>query len=137
MYAMIEKYHHEGEGYAPLLIRDGWQLAQLNFVPHHGLDDMDEVEVHALTDEAFVLLDGMAVLVAARREKAGIAFECVRMEPGVTYNIPAGTWHNIGMRADARMVIVERSRTHLHDVEHRPLTQTERDALRRAVEAVL
>lgn len=134
---MIAIYSYDGEGYEPLLIRDGWQVAQLNYVPRHGLDDMDDLEMHTLTDEAFILISGAAVLVSARRGGEGIAFECVRMEPGATYNIPAGVWHNIGMRPDARMIIVERNLTHLRDVEHAPLSEQEREMLRRAVAAVL
>lgn len=87
---MIERYYHEAEGYNPFLIREGWQVAQLNYLPGHGLDDMVDVEVHRQTDEAFILFAGTAVLVAAEIGDEGISFECVRMTPGVTYNIPAG-----------------------------------------------
>lgn len=134
---MIERYYHDGEGYAPFLIRDGWQVAQLNYLPGHGLDDMDDVEVHRRTDEAFVLFAGEAVLVAAAVDGVEVAFECVRMTPGVTYNVPAGVWHNIGMSRDARIVIVERSATHLDDVAHRPLRGGEAERLRAAVAAAL
>ena len=81
---MIEKYWHDAEGYNPFLIRDGWQVAQLNYVPTHGLDDMVDVEVHRQTDEVFILFSGTAVLVAASVEGEEIDFECVRMTPGVT-----------------------------------------------------
>lgn len=134
---MIERYYHEAEGYEPFLISDGWQVAQLNYLPGHGLDDMDDVEVHRRTDEAFVLFAGTAVLVAAEIGAEGVSFECVRMTLGVTYNIPAGVWHNIGMSHDARMIIVERSRTHLDDCFHRPLCDTEADELRAAVAEAL
>ena len=50
---------------------------------------MIDVEVHRQTDEAFILFAGTAVLVAAEIGDEGISFECVRMTPGVTYNIPA------------------------------------------------
>ncbi|HIW65480.1 MAG TPA: hypothetical protein H9879_04505 [Candidatus Alistipes intestinipullorum] len=134
---MIEKYWHDAEGYNPFLIRDGWQVAQLNYVPTHGLDDMVDVEVHRQTDEVFILFSGTAVLVAASVEGEEIDFECVRMTPGVTYNIPAGVWHNIGMSQDARMIIVERSGTHLEDCQHRPFCGSEAELLREAVAAVL
>lgn len=134
---MIERYCHEAEGYNPFLIREGWQVAQLNYLPGHGLDDMVDVEVHRQTDEVFVLFAGTAVLVAAEIGREGISFECVRMTPGVTYNIPAGMWHNIGMSHDARMIIVERDGTHLHDVLHRPFSDAEAEQLRAAVAEAL
>lgn len=134
---MIERYYHEAEGYNPFLIRDGWQVAQLNYLPGHGLDDMVDVEMHRQTDEAFILFSGTAVLVAAEVGEQGIVFECVRMTPGVTYNIPAGMWHNIGMSTDARMIIVERSGTHLNDCLHRPFRGGEAGQLREAVAGAL
>ena len=148
---MIERYYHEAEGYNPFLIREGWQVAQLNYLPGHGLDDMVDVEVHRQTDEMPVFVEkadkilgehrfpraGTAVLVAAEIGDEGISFECVRMTPGVTYNIPAGVWHNIGMSRDARMIIVERDGTHLHDGLHRPLSDAEAEQLRAAVAEAL
>lgn len=135
---MIEHYYHEAQGYNPFLIRDGWQVAQLNYLPGHGLDDMVDVEKHRCTDEVFILLAGTAVLVAAEvGEKGIVRFECVCMTPGVTYNIPAGTWHNIGMSPDARMIIVERSGTHLNDCLHRPFSGDEAGRLRSAVAEAL
>lgn len=134
---MIEEYYHAAEGYNPFLIRDGWQVAQLNHVAEHGFDDMVNVEAHLQTDEVFILFSGTAVLVAADVAGDGISFECVRMRPGVTYNIPAGVWHNIGMSDDARMIIVERSNTHLGDCRYRPFSDVEAERLRAAVSAAL
>lgn len=134
---MIEKYYHDGEGYNPFLIRDGWQVAQLNHVAEHGFDDMINVEAHMQTDEVFILFSGTAVLVAADVDGERIDFECVRMLPGVTYNIPAGMWHNIGMSDDARMIIVERNNTHLEDCRYRPFSAEEAARLRAAVAETL
>ena len=52
---MIETYYHDKEGYNPFLIREGWQVAQLNHVAKHGLADIDQIEVHRATDEVFIL----------------------------------------------------------------------------------
>ena len=52
---MIESYFHKGEGYNPFLIREGWQVAQLNHVSGHGLDDIERIEVHKSTEEVFIL----------------------------------------------------------------------------------
>ena len=47
------------------------------------------------------------------------------MQPGVTYNIPAGGWHAIAMTPADLVIIVEKARTHSCDVEYRPLTADE------------
>lgn len=62
---MIETYYHDKEGYNPFLIREGWQVAQLNHVTKHGLADIDQIEVHRAADEVFILFKGVAVLIAA------------------------------------------------------------------------
>ena len=62
---MIERYYHEGDGYDPFLIREGWQVAQLNYQVMNGFDSIDKVEAHRETDEVFVLVKGRAILIAA------------------------------------------------------------------------
>lgn len=125
---MIERYYHEGDGYDPFLIREGWQVAQLNYQVMNGFDSIDKVEAHRETDEVFVLVKGRAILIAANL--MGGTFECQRMETGVTYNIPAGTWHNIALDKDAELIIVERSDTHKRDCAYMNLDQEFRARLR-------
>lgn len=123
---MIETYFHKGEGYAPFLIREGWQVAQLNYLPGHGFDEIGWVEVHRDTDEVFILFKGNAILIEARPHKDGTQFHCEKMRPGVTYNIPAGTWHNIAMDTDVEIIIVEKSDTHTQDCAFQDLVQPDR-----------
>ena len=126
---LIEEYIHEGAGYNPLLIRDGWQVAKLNPFSGHGLDEIDRIEVHNSTDEVFVLIHGTAVLIAAGVESDDeIRFHTIRMKPGIIYNLPKGVWHNIAMEKGAELIIVEKDNTHLNDCEYKnlsPLQQTE------------
>lgn len=118
---MIERYFHEEEGYNPFLIRQQWQVAQLNYLSGHGFGEITRVEIHRHTDEAFVLFKGRAVLIAADLRSGNMAFECKRMRPGVTYNIPAGMWHTIAMDAEAEIIIVEKAETHRLDCAYQPL----------------
>jgi len=126
---MIETYYHAEEGYNPFLIREGWQVAQLNYQPQNSLDNIDMVEVHKVTDEVFILFKGQAVLIAADTVQENITFECVNMKVGVTYNIPAGRWHNIAMSPDTEMIIVEKSNTHKTDCSYLYLEDNDRQRL--------
>lgn len=126
---MIETYTYTDKGYCPFLIREGWQVAQLNYVEKHGLDDIDQIEVHNQSDEAFILFKGKAVLVEAQIEQEDIHFNCQYMKPGVTYNIPAGTWHEIAMDRDAEIIIVERANTHKQDCSYSKLTESQKQIL--------
>ena len=130
---LIETYFHAGPGYEPFLVRAGWQVAQLNFVPEQRAAHINRAERHAHTDEVFVLCQGGAILVAAEEGAAGLRFEAVRMKPGVTYNIPAGVWHNIAMMPGDLVIIVEKDNTHRTDVEYRNFTLRERTAWVRTI----
>lgn len=126
---MIEIYTYKDKGYCPFLIRKGWQVAQLNYIEKHGLDDIDQIEVHNQSDEAFILFKGRAVLVEAQIEQEDIHFNCQYMKPGVTYNIPAGIWHEIAMDRDAEIIIVERANTHKQDCSYSKLTESQKQIL--------
>lgn len=130
---LIETYFHAGRGYEPLLVRAGWQVAQLNFLPEQRAAQIARVERHVHTDEVFILCKGGAILVAAADGAAGLRFEAVRMKAGVTYNLPAGVWHNIAMTPDDLVIIVEKDNTHRTDVEHRNFTQREQTAWTRTL----
>jgi mannose-6-phosphate isomerase-like protein (cupin superfamily) len=119
----VEKYYHRGEGYNPFLIRERWQVAQLNHVVNHGFEDLLDMERHQSTDEVFILFKGTAVILTAEMNEGETTFEYVKLDCGVTYNVPAGVWHNIAMSDDAQIILVENSNTHLYDVEHRTLSE--------------
>jgi ureidoglycolate hydrolase len=121
----IEEYEHIGQGYNPFLIRGRWQVAQLNYHPRLAFDAIDRVERHKATDEVFISFRGRPVLIGAVEEAGALRLERCAMRPGVTYNIPAGVWHAIAMRAEDVVLIVEDANTHLHDVEYRPLDENE------------
>lgn len=134
---MIDQYFHKEEGYNPFLISEGWQVAQLNYLPHYGFDEIEKVEVHKDTDEAFILFNGSAVLIAASFENEETKFECISMKKGVTYNLPKGVWHNIAMAKDAQMIIVEKDNTHLNDVIHHELSEKEIKTLKKLIQGAL
>ncbi|MDD3139555.1 MAG: hypothetical protein PHX08_11355 [Lachnospiraceae bacterium] len=137
MMKKIKKYYHTKEGYNPFLIREGWQVAQLNYLPKHGFDDVDKVEVHKQTDEVFILMNGEAILIEAEINTTSISFEFTKMEKLVTYNIPSGTWHNIAMSKEARVIIVENSNTHLNDVGYIALDNAQQQIINSSIQAAL
>lgn len=113
----IEKHRYSGEGYKPLLIREGWQVAQLNFTEEQKIDALKKLDVHHHTDEVFMLMKGTAVLIGGVIRDGKVSFQAERMEPNITYNIPQGTWHNIAMKESSEVLIIEKSNTHVDDYE--------------------
>ncbi len=129
---MIESYKIKENGYHPFLIREGWQVAQLNYMQEQHIDNIKKLDVHHLTDEVFILLNGKAALISAQIDGDKVKFEVELMKPNITYNIPVDTWHNIAMEEGCEVLIVEKSNTHLGDFEFYPLDKErkqEMDAL--------
>ncbi|MCG8580047.1 MAG: hypothetical protein MI866_09030 [Bacteroidales bacterium] len=120
---LIEKYREAGDGYHPFLIRDGWQVAQLNYDDNQKVENIKKLDVHLKTDEVFVLLKGQAVLITASIENNRPLFELELMKSGITYNVPQDVWHNIAMLKGSEVLIVEKSDTHLSDFEFFNLTE--------------
>ncbi|WP_291867916.1 hypothetical protein [Maribacter sp.] len=120
---LIEQYQISGNGYHPFLIRDGWQVAQLNYMPEQQIGNIDKLDIHHLTDEVFILLKGKAVLIGAEIKENNVAFEVELLKPNITYNIPIDTWHNIAMSEDCEIIIIEKSYTHEGDFEFFPLNE--------------
>ena len=120
---LIEQYQISDNGYHPFLIRDGWQVAQLNYMPEQEIGNIEKLDIHHLTDEVFILLKGKAVLIGAKINGNNVDFEVELMKPIITYNIPVGTWHNIAMSKDCEIIIVEKSNTHEGDFEFFQLSQ--------------
>ena len=124
--APIEIYDYTGPGYAPLLLRESWQVALLNWEPLFDLDQAGEIERHNHSDEVFVLWRGRALIFTTDGER----LHAVEMQPGVVYNVIAGAWHNLLASKDASWIIVENRDTHLGDTELRQMTPAEWSQLR-------
>lgn len=130
---LIESYRANESGYHPFLIRDGWQVAQLNYIEEQDIDQIHKLDVHHLTDEVFVLLKGTAVLITADLKDSEPEFEVILMKPGITYNIPMETWHNIAMTPGCEVLIVERSNTHVSDFDFYQLNEDQEKMMKSMV----
>lgn len=138
MEQLIEKYTHTAQGYCPSLIREGWQVAFLNYAPAEALESIVKLDIHHHTDEVFVLLSGHAVLIAATISPEGeIEYDLIDMLPEVIYNIPQDTWHKIAMQPGSKVCIVERDRTHISDFEFYDLSEVQQQDLQRQVNSIL
>ena len=136
MKPIIEEYTHAGIGYNPFLIRNNWQVAQLNHVAGQGFEDIEKIDVHLNTDEVFILLKGQVVLIVAEKNGDHVSFQTVKMKEGITYNIPKMIWHNIAMSEDAQVIIIEDANTHLGDFEYYHLNVQQKKELYHLVKSI-
>lgn len=138
---IIDKYEHTKEGYNPYLITPRWQVAQLNHAPEEELKAIERLDVHRKTDEAFFLVEGKVVLIAANLEKGDIKYDLQLMKPGITYNVRKDVWHNIAMYEGSKVLIIEDANTHLPlpagDYEFHYLNEDEKTDLQHQVNQLL
>lgn len=134
---MIETYKIEGDGYHPFLIRDGWQVAQLNYQEEQHINNIKKLDVHLQTDEVFVLTKGNSVLIAAKIEEGEPVFELELMEQHKVYNIPQDMWHNIAMKKGSEVIIIEKSNTHISDFKFFELSKEKQIELKEKVEVLM
>ncbi len=132
----IEEYQHSSGGYNPFLIRDGWQVAQLNYDESSKIDNISRLDIHYKTDEAFVLLKGKAILIGATINDDAIEYDIKDMQANITYNIPALMWHSIVLSRDAFVLIVEKDNTHLGDYEFYNFSEAQTRDLHDRVKAI-
>ena len=129
----IETYSHDSQGYNPCLIAGKWQAAFLNYAREEALESITKLDIHHLTDEAFVLLKGEVTIIAAAILNGKVDFETIRMVPGIIYNIPRETWHKVAMEEGSSLLIVEDSYTHVSDFEFYDLSEEDKKNLADAV----
>ena len=105
---MIEKFKYDGEDFKVVMAYEGWRIGILRNSERFSASS-HIWERHLLTDEAFVLLSGAAVLYA--KDDDG-STEKVEMKPCTVYNIPKNVWHHI-IVADEKttVLVVENSNT--------------------------
>ena len=108
---MIESYKFVGEDFKALMQYEGWKIGFLRY--SERFSEFSQLEMHSLTDEAFILLEGSATLYTEN--------ENVNMEKCVLYNVPKGEWHHITVSKDATVMVVENSNTSKENTKKRYL----------------
>lgn len=104
---MIEKYTFSGFDFNVMMTFEGWKIGFLRYSERFA--DFKVLEKHNETDEAFVLLEGSAVLYTDTTS--------CQMEKCTLYNIPKGVWHHITVSKDATVMVVENSNTSKENTE--------------------
>lgn len=131
---IIDHYQYQEQGYNPFLITEKWQVAFLNYAPAEALEAIDKLDVHHYTDEAFILLSGRSVLIAATiQDDKIVEYEAIDMKPNIVHNIRKNVWHKIAMSEGSQVLIIENENTHLDDFEFYHLSMEQQQHLRDVV----
>ena len=108
----LEIFEYEGEGYNRTMNFESWRVAIANFGEKFDRNVYDKLERHLLTDEVFVLLSGNASLIIGKEMKEYV------METGKIYNVKKGSWHNVLIEKESKVLIVENHNTSLENTEY-------------------
>jgi mannose-6-phosphate isomerase-like protein (cupin superfamily) len=119
---LLEIRDYQGQGYQPLVDYGEWRVAMLRYLDAIQPDRVDTMERHLGSDEVFVLLLGKGILFLGGNDPEIAAAAPQVMEPGVIYNIKAGTWHTIVLTRDAKVLLVENRDVDVHNSEYKPLS---------------
>jgi mannose-6-phosphate isomerase-like protein (cupin superfamily) len=134
---MLEQIEIHGQGFQPLKDYGSWRMAQLSYDPSvNDLDSLSSLGCHYETEEAFLLLQGEAVMVTAGTGKQPRGFEAVKLVAGRIYVVAVGQWHAAVLRPDTRLLIVENRGTGSANSENHTLTHQERLEVGRCVAQV-
>lgn len=108
---MIQRFNFDGEDFKVMMQFENWKIGFLRY--SERFSKFNQLERHTETDEAFVLLDGSAMLYTET--------EKIQMQKCTLYNISKGEWHHITVSDNATVMVVENSNTSKDNTEKRLL----------------
>jgi ureidoglycolate hydrolase len=118
-----------GEGYKALVDYGGWRVAMLHYADELHPNRLDSMERHTETDEVFVLIHGLGVLLIGGNNVQVNGISSQVMDFGKIYNVKCNVWHTILLSRDASVLLVENSNTSEHNSEYTSLTNKQRHSI--------
>ncbi len=126
---LLEIREYLGEGYKAQVDYGGWRVAILRYLDELQPDRINEMERHTETDEVFVLIHGLGVLLIGGKEAQVDGIYSQAMEYGKIYNVKCNVWHTILLSRDASMLLVENRNTSRLNSEYTILTMEQRHSI--------
>lgn len=105
----MEIFEFYGEDFKAVLESEGWKIGLLRYSDRFSSHKHEER--HLETDEAFILLEGNAVLYEDCK--------AYNMEKCKIYNVQKGLWHHVVVSKDATVLVVENSNTSKENTERK------------------
>ena len=135
--SLIESYDFTEGGFHPVLVRDSWQVAKINYKEEYHINHLKKLVKHQKSDRGIALLSGYAVLIASEDGDYQSEFDIVLMKRGTSYNIPKNIGYAIVMVEGCELFIVEKPNTNYDDVNDCHLDDAQLNSIRNRVMAEL
>jgi hypothetical protein len=119
-------FDFNGIGYQKLFHYDSWRIAILKYIDELDIENIQYVECHHETDEAFVLLEGQCRLYFYDKDDG---FTFIDMEKFQTYVIHKNIYHTHVLDKQAKLLIIENENTHDTNSSRIYLTSSMKDDL--------
>ena len=97
----------ERSGFDKFFFNDKFKCAFITHSPQYAFGKVSQMKRHNMTDEIFVLLSGIAVMLIYEN---GIFTQTV-LEIKRSYNVEKGTWHYLALSEDALVFVTENADT--------------------------
>lgn len=117
-----EIFEYDGEGIKCVYDNKKWVVCIKNWKPNNDIDLIKYLEVHHETDEQFILLQGKAILLLAKRINNKFQIEVVPMEENKVYNVPTGVWFNTITQKNTKLIYIQDAGTTSQNSEYCDMT---------------
>lgn len=104
---MVLEGKSEKEGFCLVCKNDDYKCAFITCSPQYAYGKVTQLKRHRQSDEVFTLISGKATLLTGDPEYA--EYDIKDLQKGVSYCVPAGTWHYLAVSRDALVFVVENS----------------------------
>ena len=104
---MVLEGKSEKAGFCLVCKNNDYKCAFITCSPQYAYDKVTELKRHRESDEVFTLISGKATLLTGEPE--GGEYDTRELQKGISYCVPAGTWHYLAVSEDALVFVVENS----------------------------
>ena len=111
---MIDISNFTGKDFKVVTETEKWKIGFLRY--SERFSKFSTLERHLLTDEAFILLKGRAVLYIENENGVSVKY---KMKKRQVYNVHKEVWHHITVSKNATVMVVENQNTSKENTERR------------------
>ena len=104
---MVLEGKSEKAGFCLVCKNNDYKCAFITCSPQYAYGKVTELKRHRESDEVFTLISGKATLLTGEPESG--EYDTRELQKGVSYCVPAGTWHYLAVSEDALVFVVENS----------------------------
>ncbi len=113
---MIDISNFCGKDFKVVTEAEKWKIGFLRYSDRFS--KFTALERHLLTDEAFILLKGKAVLYIENENGVIVKYKMKKLQ---VYNVREKVWHHITVSKNATVMVVENQNTSKENTERRSL----------------